>query len=390
MGTTLVVNPGSSSRKYALYRGDKIALEIALENTKNGFEMCHQTTGEQQFCKSITAKDFKNSFSLITEEVEKYLFKENLGKLNFVAIRVVAPGTYFQKHTEITDEYVKKMKEREISTPLHIPIILREIKNARESFKQAKVIAVSDSAFFAEMPAKAREYSITSEDSKKLDIYRFGYHGLSVASITRRIHSIIGIEPEKMVVCHVGNGTSVSAVKNGVGVDTTMGFSPSSGLPMGSRAGDLDAPALLELMRVKNWKPTDAELYINTRCGLAGLGNDSDIRTLLDRKSQNDAAAVHALEVFSYKIQQAVAKMTVALGGMDVLVLTATASVRSFELRKIILSGLEHLGVNLNEDRNNLLVGKDGVISVRNSPVKVVVMKTDEMGEMAYIARNFT
>lgn len=390
MGTTLVVNPGSSSRKYALYRSDKVALEIALENTKNGFEMCHQAIGEQQFCKSITAKDFKNSFALITEEVEKYLFKENLGKLNSVAIRVVAPGTYFQKHTEITEEYVKKMKEREISTPLHIPIILREIESAWRSFKHSKIIAASDSAFFAEMPSKAREYSIASEDSKNLDIYRFGYHGLSVASINRRIHSVIGLEPEKMVVCHIGNGISVSAVKNGVGVDTTMGFSPSSGLPMGSRAGDLDAPALLELMRVKNWKPTDAELYINTRCGLAGLGGDSDIRSLLDRKSQKDEDAVHALEMFAYKIQQAVAKMTVALGGMDVLVLTATASVRSFELRKIILSGLEHLGISINEDRNHLLVGKDGVLSVRNSPVKVVVMRTDEMGEMAYVARSFT
>lgn len=390
MGTTLVVNPGSSSRKYALYRGDKVALEIALENTKNGFEMCYQVTGEQQLCKSIEAKDFKNSFSLITEEVNKYLFKENLGKLSSVAIRVVAPGSYFQQHTEITDEYIKKLKEREISTPLHIPIILREINSARENFNHAKIIAVSDSAFHAEMPAKAREYTITAEDSKNLDIYRFGYHGLSVASITRRIHSVIGMEPEKMVVCHIGNGTSVTAVKNGVGVDTTMGFSPSSGLPMGSRAGDLDVPALLEMMRIKNWKPTDAELYINTRCGLAGLANDSDIRSLLDRRSQQDEAATHALDTFAYRIQQAVARMTVALGGMDVLVLTATASVRSFELRKIILSGLEHLGVNLSEDRNHLLVGKDGVLSVRNSPVKVVVMRTDEMGEMAHVARSFT
>ena len=192
-----------------------------------------------------------------------------------------------------------------------------------------------------------------------------------------------------MIVCHIGNGTSVTAVKNQKSVETTMTFSPSSGLPMGSRAGDLDAAGLLELMRVKNMRPSEAEMYINTNGGLAGMAKDSDIRRLLDRRSQNDTAATHALNVFAYHIQKAVAAQTVALGGLDVLVLTATASIRSSELRGLVLRGLAHLGVHLSKDRNDMLVGKDGVVSVRNSPVKVVVMRTDEMGEMAQIANHF-
>ena len=211
-----------------------------------------------------------------------------------------------------------------------------------------------------------------------------------MASVVRRIHSVIGIDPERMIVCHIGSGTSVTAVKNGKSVETSMGFSPTSGLPMSSRAGDLDAAALLELMRLKHWRPRDAEVYINTNGGLAGLSGESDIRRLLDRRVQKDKKAILALDKFSYSIQKEIAAQTVSLGGVDALVLTATAAVRSNELRSLVMSRLGHLGMQISEDRNSALVGKDGVISVRNSPVKVVVMRTDEMGEMAQVATQFS
>lgn len=391
MATTLVVNPGSSSRKYALYQGGQSVLELRFEDTNTGYEMCSQTSGAQQTCESIKKDDFIDAFVRVANAVDAYLFKEHSEKkLDNVVIRIVAPGTLFQAHAVIDESYIAELKRRESSAPLHIPIMLREIQSARKHFKQAQLIAASDSAFHGEMPVQAREYSIAANDARRFDIYRFGYHGLSVASITRHIHALIGQEPERMIVCHIGNGTSITAVKNGKSVETTMGFSPSTGLPMGSRAGDIDNAALLELMRLKHWRPSDAELYINTNGGLAGMAGDSDIRRLLDRRSQNDAIATRALNVFAYHIQKAIAAETVALGGLDALVLTATASVRSAELRSLILQGLSHLGVQISNDRNDLLVGKDGVISVRNSAVKVVVMRTDEMGEMAYIAKQFS
>jgi acetate kinase len=165
-----------------------------------------------------------------------------------------------------------------------------------------------------------------------------------------------------------------------------MGFSPMSGLPMGSRAGDVDASALLELMRAKHLRPKDVEMYLNTRGGLSGIANEPDLRKLLDRRSQNDEAAVEALDIFTYAIQKSIAAQTVALGGLDVLVFTATAGTRSSEIRCMVLKGLEHLSIKINKDRNEMLVGKDGVISARNSAVKVVVMRTDEMGEMCHMA----
>lgn len=390
MGTTLVINHGSASKKYALFSEGRSVLELNFEKTNTGFEMCSQMSGIQQTCESIKEADFVDAFTQVAEAVDSYLVRVSIGKrLNAVVIRVVAPGTFFQHHSEITDQYIAKLKQRETSAPLHIPVILKEIQSVKKRYAVACLIAASDSAFHSEMPPKAREYSIPISDVNEFDIHRFGYHGLSVASIVRRIHSLIGQEPERMIVCHVGSGTSVTAVKNGKGVETTMGFSPSSGLPMGSRAGDLDSSALLELMRVKNLRPQEAEMYINTNGGLAGIAGDSDIRRLLDKRSQNDATATRALNVFAYNIQKAIASQTVSLGGLDVIVLTATAAVRSTELRSLILHGLSHLGVQISKDRNDMLIGKDGVISVRNSNVKVVVMRTDEMGEMAQIANQF-
>jgi acetate kinase len=387
MAITLVVNPGSSSRKYALYQGGQVVLEFRFEDTNTGFEMCSQNAGTQQVCEAINKSDFNESFARVVDAVDAHLFREGRGKkLDSIVIRVVSPGTFFQRHAVIDEGYITELKRRMAIAPLHIPIILREVESARKHYKQTTIIAASDSAFHSELPAKAREYSILAEDANQFDIHRFGYHGLSVASIIRRIHPLIGQNPERVVVCHIGSGTSVTAVKNGKSVETTMGFSPSTGLPMGSRAGDLDCAALLELMRVKHWRAAEAELYLNTNGGFAGMAKEADIRRLLDRRSQNDAVARQALEVFAYNIQKAIAAQTVALGGLDVLVLTATAAIRSSELRSIILQGLTHLGVQMSKDRNDLLVGKDGVISVRNSPVKIIVMRTDEMGEMAQVA----
>lgn len=387
MATTLIINPGSSSRKYALYIDSRSVLEIQFERSGNGFETCSHFSGTQQVCSMVSEDDFRQATIRVADEVSVYLQRAGLGaKLDLVVIRVVAPGSFFQEHRIIDEEYVKKLKEREASAPLHTPIIVRELEQARRQFPGALFIAASDSAFHKQMPYHAREYSLPCRLVEEYDIHRFGYHGLSVSSVVRRIHAVIGIQPERLIVCHIGNGSSVTAVKKGVGVETSMGFSPSTGVLMGTRGGDIDNGALLEVMKVKKMKPQDAELFINTATGLQGLSNDSDIRTLLDRKSRGDEVAVRTLRAFAYRIQKEIASQTVALGGLDVLVLTATASLRSADLRWLITRDLTHLGINVGEARNQSLIGKEGIISVPNSQVKVVVMRTDEMGEMSALA----
>lgn len=390
MAATLVVNIGSSSKKYALHLAGEVVLDLRFERTNTGFEMCTQRAAEKQVCAAIEQSGFSGAIATVAEKVHECLDRSAVGtKLDQVVIRVVAPGTFFQQHALIDEHYEQQLQKRASSAPLHVPHVIRELKAIQQLFPKTPVIAASDSAFHRTLPARAREYSIAADDSCAHDLYRFGYHGLSVASVVRRIHAVIGQHPERLIVCHIGSGTSVTAVQNGVSVETTMGFSPSSGLPMGSRAGELDAAAMIELMRVKGWKPRDAELYINTRGGLAGVAADSDIRHLLDRRSKNDPVATHALDLYVYHIQRAIAAQTIALGGVDAIVLTATASVRSSELRALLLHRLAHLGVRMSPDRNELCTGKDGIISTRNSSVKVVVMRTDEMGEMECIAHEF-
>jgi acetate kinase len=389
MGTTLVVNPGGSSKKYALYSAGRRVLSVGYEETCAGYEKCTHVQGQQQLCEKVSQDEFINALTYLAETIDKHIFREQLPKLDVVAVRVVAPGSYFQAHRIVDDEYLTRLKDKLSIAPIHVPLVLKEIEKIKQTFMGITIVAASDSEFHKTMPEVARHYSISRDDAEELDIYRFGYHGLSVSSIVNRIHAVMGIDPERLVVCHIGSGVSVTGVKHGQSQETTMGFTQTSGLPMSSRAGDLDATALLYVMSRRNFNVREAELYLDTMGGLVGLGHDADIRRLLDRKAQLDEAATVALDKFSYSIKQAIASTTVALGGMDALVLTATASERSYALRSMILADLEYLGVKINEERNSLLVGKEGVISARNSPVKVLVMKTDEMGEMAAVASKY-
>lgn len=388
MEATLVINPGSSSRKYALYVDGQMVLEYGFESTDAGFEVCSQKKGVQQTCEAVSKESFESALEKVSSDVKKYLQTENANLLR-IGVRIVAPGTVFQEHKLIDDIYLSHLRSKEVAAPLHVPAILREINQAKKYFPVLPIIGVSDSAFHHTMPTIAREYSIDRADAVAYDIHRFGYHGLSVESVVNRIHAVIGVDPKRLAVCHVGNGVSVTAVKEGKSVDTTMGFAPVSGLPMGSRAGDLDPSCLLEVMRLRNMNVADTSLYIHTNGGLSGLGGDGDIRRLLDRKARNDSAAATALEVFAYHIQKAIAAATVSMGGIDAIALTGTASVRSSELRDLLTRHITHLGLTIDTDKNDLLVGKEGVITAQQSAVKVVVMRTDEMGEMARIATQY-
>lgn len=382
MALILVVNPGSVSKKYALYDDRTPVMQFMFEHTVSGHEVCTHIGDAVPECVSITQEEYQNSFSHVAEKTKAYLEKK-LAKLSAVAVRVLAPGKQFQNHQVIDDAYVITLRQKELSMPQHVPFILQEIQNSKQEFSEVKLVAVSDSEFHKTMPQQARDFSIDRSDAETYDIYRFGYHGLSVASVVKRIHPVTGNNPSRTVVCHVGAGVSVTAVKDGKSIETSMGYSPSSGLPMGSRVGDIDPGGLLQLMRAKNLKPSEAEMYLHTKGGLYGLAETADIRHLLDRRSRGDAIAKQSLELFFYHIQKAIAASTVALGGIDMLVLTGTACTRSSEVRAHIVSGLEYLGLSIDDNRNDVLAGQDGVCSTQKSEVKVVTIRTDEMGEMA-------
>ena len=357
-------------------------LEAYVERIADGFEMCTSLDGEQQKCSLLDHNEYNGSLGQFLDNAVERKMLASYADVTKVALRVVAPGTYFQAHRVIDEEYIHKLENLTKIAPLHIPHLLQEITATKQLLPHALLVGISDSAFHSTMPDLTRRYSIPEADAAQFDIFHFGYHGLSVASVLPRA-DIVAREPlRKVIVCHIGSGVSVTAVKNGKSVDTSMGYAPGSGLLMGSRAGDVPTGALLSLMQQKNLKPADALVYLQTHSGLKGLTGESDLRILLERRAQGQAKATAAIDSFIYHLQKAIGGYLAILGGVDAIILTATASQRSPQLRQLLLQSLAPLGILLDTEKNDAAINKEAVISTNQSPIKVLVIKTNEADEI--------
>ncbi len=381
---TLVVNPGSSSKKYALFDGERRLLSARFEQAESGFERCVELDGLRQVCEPIDAPEFRDSLGHVVSLIQS----KNLPHVERVGLRVVAPGKLFTNHVVITDEYIAALTERAVRAPAHAYGALLEIEGVRTHLPDATLYAVSDSAFHTSMPPYARQFSIPREDAHRLDLERFGYHGLSVASVTRKLSRLRGSVPENVIVCHVGSGVSVTALKNGLSVDTTMGYAPGGGLIMSGRAGDLETGALLAIIESDQLSSVEASEYVQRAGGLKALAGVSDMRVILKRYAEHDANAALALDAFLYRLTLAVGGYAAALGGLDALVLTATAFERNADLRNRLVRKLSVLVPELDYDANEQAVSRDALISAPNSTPAVYVLTTDEMGEIARITES--
>jgi acetate kinase len=386
MDTTLTVNPGSSSKKYGLFRGGNQLLVVLFERTGNGYRKSIDVKHLRTHDEEITAAEYEDAL----DEVVRIAMREaSIGStqdITRVGIRVVAPGTYFMQHRRIDEGYIDRLQTVADAVPLHIPQVIDELHGLARLLPHVPVIGVSDSAFHSSIPSYARRYSIPTCDAQALDLYRFGYHGLSVCSVIARAEKLLGELPKRAIVVHIGSGVSVTALRDGKSVDTSMGFSPTSGLMMGSRVGDIDAAALLYLLVKKTFTPQEAERYISEEGGLKGVLGQSDLRIALDRMSRGDHEAEDAVMMYVYRIKKAIGACLVALGGIDTLVLTATAAERNPTLRALICDGLEHFGILLNTEANERLVAREGLLSDSESRVRVLVIHTNEMSEIARVA----
>jgi len=382
MATSLIVNIQKTAKEYALFSEGSCVLNMHFARVDGDCSLSTQSIGGAPSGQSLSVSEYENALTYVVAEVSTNIQNSRLLEVTQVVIKVAVPGDFFQQHQQITPEYLAELNKSTDRALLQVVPLLREIKALKKVFPEAEMQAASDTAFYSTLPPAAREYGVTAELTKDLELYRYGLNGLSTSSAAARVHCVIGSDPEKSIVCHIGDTVSVSAISNGQAVDTSAGFSPASGFPMGSQAGDIDANALLKIMRHKNLRPTEAEAYLDNSGGLYAIAGTSNLNVLLKKISQNDSHAEHALELLTHKIQQAIAAATVSLEGVDVLIFTGTSAVRSPELRAAILKKLKHLHIHINEERNNVVIGNDGVISERNSPVKVVVLKSDEMSEM--------
>lgn len=389
MATTLIINPGSTSKKYALYKNGQEVVLLQFEITGVGFDVCEITNGNRGKCESIRDEDYNNALKITLERLVTGQFIGSIGEIVAVGVRIVAPGRIFARHTMIDEDYIETLTNQEHFAPLHIPLICEALKEVQTLLPDTKLIAASDSAFHSTHPEYVKRYSLPKADADTLDIKRYGYHGLSVSSVASRLPSIFGHTPERCIICHIGGGVSITALKRGVSFDSSMGFGPMSGLMMSSRAGDLDASALLALIEGTGKSSVELHRYLNSESGFVGIAGVSDMRQVLNLLSQKHPDAELAFRMFKHQFNKLLGGMIMGLGGVDAMVLTATASFRNSELRAELLSGLTPFRIGFDVRKNELLVNSEGRIETKESTAMIAVMKTDEMGEINRIVSSF-
>ena len=306
---------------------------------------------------------------------------KSMDEIGAVGHRVVASGEYFKKPTLVNDEVIKTLEKTFELAPLHNPAAATGLKACIEVMPKTPMALVFDTSFHQTMPEKAYMFGIKYEDYKEYGVRKYGAHGTSHKFVSREAAKYLGKKPEelKIVTCHLGNGSSISAVDGGKCVDTSMGFTPLDGVLMGTRSGCIDASAVEFLARKKGLNHADMVTYLNKQCGVAGIsGVSSDFRDLDNGAKEGNARCALALDMFSYQTKKFVGSYAAAMGGLDCIVFTAGIGENSPNVREGVCEGLEFLGVQLDKAENAKRVDGIHEVSAKGSRVKVLVIPTNE------------
>ena len=380
----LVINCGSSSLKYQLIDmdGEKVLCKGLCERIGMESSMItHEANGH----KATTPAIFPTHTEAFAEVVKKMTTGEgkcinDVSEIDAIGHRVVHGGEKFKESCLITDEVIETIRELSPLAPLHNPAGILGIEAARKVFGNIPMVAVFDTAFHSTMPPKAYMYAIPYEYYEKYGVRRYGFHGTSHKYVAGRAAAMLGkpIEELKLISCHLGNGSSVTAIDGGKSVDTTMGFTPLAGLPMGTRSGDLDAGILEYIMGKYGYDIKEMVSILNKKSGVQGVsGVSSDFRDLEKAAEEGNARAQLAEEKFAYEVKKYVGAYAAAMGGVDAIIFTAGVGENSASQRLDIASGLEFMGVKMDAEANNVR-GKEAVISAADSKVKVLLIPTNE------------
>ncbi len=381
----LVLNCGSSSVKYKLIESDskEVLAEGGVE--KIGLQDSFLKFKRPDGSKETIVVDMPDAKEAV-RQVLKVLTDENYGviksydEIQAVGHRVVHGMEKFNKSVLITPEVIEKVKECYPVAPLHNPANITGIEAVTDILPDVPQVAVFDTAFHQTMPAKAYMYALPYEDYEKYGVRRYGFHGTSHRYVSRRACDFLGLpyEKERIITCHIGNGASITAIKDGVSVDTSMGLTPTEGLMMGTRVGDVDPGALVYLMKRLNLDADGLMDLINKKSGVAGVsGLSSDMRDIENAVANGDPMATLALDMYEYRILKYIGAYTAVLGGVDVIVFTGGVGENQTGTREKICRQLEYLGVTFDAEANKTR-GQEIVISGPDSKVKVVVIPTDE------------
>lgn len=382
----LVINCGSSSLKFQLIdvAGEGVIAKGLCERIGiEGSRLVYSPSGGEKIKRVTPMPDHTQAIKLVLQALtdEAIGVVRSLKEIGAVGHRIVHGGEQFAASTLITGEVIRAIKECSELAPLHNPANLTGISACRELMPDTPMVAVFDTSFHQTMPEEAYIYGIPYKYYKKYKIRRYGFHGTSHSYVSRRAAQVTGKEYEdlKIIVCHLGNGASVSAVKKGKCIDTSMGLTPLEGLVMGTRSGDID-PAIIEFIAHKEGKGLDEIMEVlNKESGVLGLsdGFSSDFRDLEEAYEEGKEAAVRAMNVFAYRVAKYIGAYCAAMNGVDVICFTAGLGENSPLVRRQICEYLGYLGIRLDEEMNGKR-GEDIIISAMDSGTKVLVIPTNE------------
>ena len=382
----LVINCGSSSLKFQLIdsESEKCIAKGLCERIGIDGSMISYTPAGGEKEKTVTPMpDHTEAIRLVLEALTnpKTGVVKSLDEIGAVGHRVVHGGEKFSGSVVITDEVMAAVEECNDLAPLHNPANLIGINACKKLMPNTPMVGVFDTAFHQTMPEEAYMYGIPYEYYQKYKIRRYGFHGTSHSYVSKRAAEVLGQKYEdlKIIVCHLGNGASVSAVKNGKCVDTSMGLTPLEGLIMGTRSGDID-PAIIEFIAHKEGKNIDEIMNIlNKKSGVLGLSDNlsSDFRDLEDGFAAGDENAIRAMTTYCYRVAKYIGAYTAAMNGVDVICFTAGVGENGPLVRSMVCEYLGYLGITLDEEANNKR-GMDLVVSTPDSKVKVMMIPTNE------------
>jgi acetate kinase len=383
----LVVNAGSSSLKYQLF-DTELGAVLAKGNCERigieGSKLTHKTQGKEEYINNSPLKDHSAAIQLVVEALldKKVGCISSPEEIEAIGHRVVHGGPFFSESMLVTDEVMAVLEKCVAYAPLHTPAHIMGIKGCTSVMPKTPQVLVFDTAFHQSMDKAAYMYGVSYDMYEEYGVRRYGAHGTSHRFVSGEMIKLMGGEAEgkKLVTCHIGNGSSITAVKDGKCVDTSMGFTPLDGIMMGTRCGAIDPAIVPFIMEKKNFTPKEMDSYMNKQCGLLGIsGVSSDSRDIEAAMKEGNERASLTYDMLCYQIKKFIGAYSASMGGLDGIVFTAGIGEHSPYIRAKALEGLEYLGVKIDESRNDF--GHSGTpvkISADDSKVLVYMIPTNE------------
>lgn len=376
----LSVNAGSSSLKFTLFEMPEEKELISGVFERIGIDSSFYTIkfNGEKIKKEVELKDHKAAFELLVKELIDNKIVESLEEIAGIGHRIVQGGAYFDKTVLATEDNISIVEKLSSLAPLHNPAAVVGIRAAQSVFPNATETLVFDTAFHQTMEEEVYLYPVPYEWYTKYAVRRYGAHGTSHKYVSMRANEILGNPNARLITCHIGNGASISAVKAGKCVETSMGLTPNAGLMMGTRCGDIDATILPYIMEETGMTPKEMDTALNKQSGLFGIsGVSSDSRDIEDGINNGDERCILAQKMYVKRIVDFIAKYYVELGGCDAIIFTAGVGENSISTRMEVMEKLACLGVKPDIERNNVR-GKETLISADNSKIPVYIIPTNE------------